>query len=203
MLDSITNLLLSNPNLIYIIIFISIFINGLINFPSSQVIYIFAGYLISVHSNISIIATIVVGGIANALSNLILHLIIKKHHNKIIPFLNRFTKIDDETIEFYKQRAIEKGFFWLAIGKSLPSIKVYIPIITGLIQMRNSKSFLIFLLGSISWASIFILSGYYFGKNFSFTNFVIFASLLYFLFAIWALVRLKNKRKLNNKKNII
>ncbi|MDI9355005.1 MAG: hypothetical protein QM532_02170 [Cyanobium sp. MAG06] len=149
MFDVILNQYLSDPNLIYWTVLITIFVNGIINTPSSQVIYLGAGYLASVNNNVSLILLVIVGGIANAVSNLILHLLIRKYHIKATDYIGKFFKLNQDDIEYYKSVAKEKGAIWLIMSKTIPGIKVYTPLITGLINMKNLLSFVIFLIGSI------------------------------------------------------
>ena len=44
----------------------------------------------------------------------------------------------------YKKYIENKGYFWLIIGKVTPSVKVFVPIIAGLSDIKTKKVLFIF-----------------------------------------------------------
>ena len=171
---------------IYILLFMLIFINGLINFPSSQIVYLGLGYATTIKdNNLSILYLIIIGAVANTISNFILHFIIKNNNVFLFKYINKLLKIDKDKLEHYKKIAEKKGFIWFILGKITPGVKVFIPILTGLLDMNNWKSFFIFLIGSTIWATMFLSIGYFFGDKVDLFYFSIIVLFVYILISLY------------------
>lgn len=101
-----------DPTTIYTLLFLFILINGIANFPSSQIIYIGLGYSLTLaNNNLSILYLIIIGAVANTISNFILHFIIKSNNTFLLKYLNKLLKIDKDKLDFYKKIGEKKGFY--------------------------------------------------------------------------------------------
>jgi membrane protein DedA with SNARE-associated domain len=143
-------------------IFLLMIANGAISFPSSQLLYIVAGYFIA-KGDLSWAPVIFVGAIGNMIGNIILYEAVRRYGRDVV-----FKwKLFDPTILAKVEVAVaKKGWWFLAIGKLLPAIKVFIPIPAGLGRMHRGGFAGIMLVASALWASVFLFFGYTFGKSF-------------------------------------
>jgi membrane protein DedA with SNARE-associated domain len=198
MLESFSNFDVSNllstadPISIYITIFASLFLNGLTNLPSSQIVYLTLGYLVSINSFNFYIA-ILLGALGNTLGNLILYKLVYNNSNLINSKLAKMLNINPEFLEKYNSYFKNKWWGWLILGKLTPSIKVLVPIICGLSKISFSKATIIFFTGSLFWAMGVTYLGFYFGKESSLLEFYLIVTLIYIV--IGAIVYKKNNSK--------
>ena len=152
-------------NFSYLAIFILMTTNGAVNFPSSQILYIICGYFIST-SSLLFIPTIIVGALGNALGNTITFLLIKKYDKPLAQKIlmmdaATFTKVHGALHATFTRR----GMWYIFIGKLIPSVKAFIPIIAGLAYTKTRLTATIFLLASLIWATALTSIGYYFGEH--------------------------------------
>ncbi|MEN9551872.1 MAG: hypothetical protein RI935_249 [Candidatus Parcubacteria bacterium] len=156
-------------NFSYIGIFVLMTLNGVVNFPSSQILYLLVGFLIAT-SPLLFVPSLIAGALGNTLGNMISFLLIKKYDK---PLAQKLLLMDDATFEkghsIIKKLFDQKGIWWLFIAKLIPSLKVFVPIIAGLSKIRNLIMFFIFLFTSFIWGGLLISIGYFFGKNVSLT----------------------------------
>jgi membrane protein DedA with SNARE-associated domain len=198
MLESFSNFDVSNllstadPISIYITIFASLFLNGLTNLPSSQIVYLTLGYLVSINSFNFYIA-VLLGALGNTLGNLILYKLVYNNSNLINSKLAKMLNINPEFLEKYNSYFKNKWWGWLILGKLTPSIKVLVPIICGLSKISFSKATIIFFTGSLFWAMGVTYLGFYFGKESSLLEFYLIVTLIYIV--IGAIVYKKNNSK--------
>lgn len=154
----------------YIAIFVLMFTNGVINFPSSQFLYLVCGYFIST-GHLVFASTVIVGTLGNTLGNITAFLLIKKYGE---PFARKLFMLDEA--KFKKIYSAlhstfeDKGMIWLLLGKITPSIKAFIPMIAGLAKTEPKITSLIFFVGSLIWAIIVTSIGYFFGEHISLTS---------------------------------
>jgi membrane-associated protein len=160
---------LSNTS-IYSILFLSLLSNGIFNIPSSQFVYITFGYILTV-KEISAVTGILLGTIANTISNYILYLICLKGSNNVSGRLSKFIDVNKEKIDKYIILLQKRGILWMIIGKSIPSLKVFIPIIAGLANISKLRALIIFFFGSLIWACGITYIGYHFGKKLDLAEF--------------------------------
>lgn len=145
--------------------------NGVANFPSSQLLYLIAGYFVSTGS-LLFIPTIIAGALGNAIGNIITFMLVKKYDK---PFARKILMMDETT--FTKVHSAlhatftRRGLWYIFIGKLVPSIKAFIPIVAGLANTKTKITSVIFLLASTIWAIGITSLGYYFGKNITLTSF--------------------------------
>jgi membrane protein DedA with SNARE-associated domain len=141
--------------------------NGAVNFPSSQFLYIICGYFVSTGS-LLFLPTIIVGALGNALGNIITFLLIKKYEK---PLARKILMLDEAT--FTKVHTAlhttfsRRGMWWIFLGKLIPSVKAFIPVVAGLAHTKTKITSFIFLLASFIWATLLTSVGYYFGEHVS------------------------------------
>ena len=144
--------------------------NGAVNFPSSQFLYIICGYFIAT-SSLLFVPTIIVGAVGNALGNIITFLLIKKYDK---PLARKLLMLDEVT--FTKVHTAlhatfsKRGMWYIFIGKLIPSIKAFIPIVAGLANTKTTLTAFVFLVASCIWATILTSIGYYFGEHVTLTS---------------------------------
>jgi len=155
----------------YFAIFILMLTNGVANLPSSQLLYIVAGYFVST-SNLLFIPTIIVGTLGNTLGNIITYTLVKKYDK---PFARKLLLMNEETFSKVHSALHEtfsrRGMWWIFLGKLTPSVKAFIPIVAGLANTRTKLTYGIFLLASFIWATGITSLGYYFGEYITLTSF--------------------------------
>lgn len=154
----------------YIAIFLLMIANGAVNFPSSQFLYIICGYFVSTGS-LLFLPTVVIGALGNTLGNIITFLLIKKYEKplarKILMLDEKaFTKIHSALHGTFTRR----GMWWIFLGKLIPSVKAFIPIIAGLANTGTKLTSFIFLIASMLWATALTYIGYYFGEHVTLTS---------------------------------
>ncbi len=162
------NFLISNFS--YLAIFVLMLTNGVANFPSSQFLYIICGYFVSTGS-LLFIPTIIAGALGNTLGNIITFLLIKKYDKPLARKLlmmdeAMFTKVHSALHDTFSRR----GMWWIFVGKLIPSIKAFIPIVAGLAHTNTKLTSFIFLMASFIWAVLITTIGYYFGQYVSLTS---------------------------------
>ena len=156
----------------YTAIFLLMIANGIINFPSSQVLYLIVGYFISAEK-LLFIPAVAVGALGNTIGNIIAFLLIKKYghplaHKILMMQESVFKKIHAALHETFSQ----KGLWWLFVGKLTPSVKAFIPVVAGLADTDTAITSTIFLLASIVWATGITYLGYAFGEHVSISSFL-------------------------------
>jgi len=162
----------------YIGIFLLLVLNGIFNFPSSQIIYLITGYFVS-KGNLEFLPTILSGALGNTIGNAILFLLIKKHGKtfarKII-FMNeeKFDKVCSSLEKTFSKN----GLLFIFFGKLIPSVKAFIPTIAGLARTATIITIVLFFVASVIWAAILNAIGFYFGENFSLTSFSLISVLI-------------------------
>jgi membrane protein DedA with SNARE-associated domain len=154
----------------YIAIFFLMVANGAVNFPSSQFLYIICGYFISTGS-LLFIPTVFIGALGNTIGNIVIFLLIKKYDKPLarkLLMMNEatFTKIHSSLHSTFSRR----GMWYIFIGKLIPSVKAFIPIVAGLANTRTKITAFVFLISSAIWAIMITSIGYFFGEHVSLTS---------------------------------
>lgn len=152
----------------YFGIFILIIINGIISFPSSQIIYLISGYFAS-KRDLNLFIIILLGTLANTIGNIILYEIArKKGLDYTLKFFRHFLYIKNPKQEIKKIEQVfkKKGVLFLFVGKLLNPIKIFIPIPAGIVKMNRIIFTIIVFITSGIWATIFVSFGFYFGKSY-------------------------------------
>jgi membrane protein DedA with SNARE-associated domain len=156
----------------YLAIFLLMAANGIINFPSSQVLYLVVGYFVGT-GKLSFVPAVVSGALGNSIGNAITYLLIKRYghslaHKLLMMEEMTFKKLHAALHETFSKR----GMWWLFIGKLTPSVKAFIPVVAGLGETRTFPTLSIFLGASFVWATGVTYIGYAFGEHVSLTSFL-------------------------------
>lgn len=170
----------------YAAIFVLMIGNGIINIPSSQILYLIVGYFVAT-GKLSFALAIVAGALGNTIGNIITFLLVRKYEHPLARKLlmmneDMFRKIHSALHETFSQR----GMWWLFIGKLTPSVKAFIPVVAGLAGTRKIPTSLIFLAASFVWATGVTYLGFAFGEHVSLSSFL--AVSLFIGFAILLVV---------------
>ena len=135
--------------------------NGAASYPSSQLLYIIAGYFIST-GDLAFLPVLILGALGNTIGNLILYEIAKR---KGMTVLERFLFVPQKELRKVQILFNQNGAWFLFVGKLIPAIKALIPIPPGIAGMRKSIFLPIIAITSTIWALPFLGIGYFIGKN--------------------------------------
>ena len=185
-----------SPFAIYLVTFISLFLNGVSNLPSSQIVYVTLGYLINKIS-FNFYMAILLGAIGNTLGNFVLYEIVKSKSDFLNSKISKLLSLNKEATLAYVDKFRHKWWGWLILGKMTPTIKVFVPIICGLSLISRGKALIIFFIGSLAWAGAVTYLGYYFGKDANLLEFYLIVTAIYII--VGALSYLKIHIKKNKK----
>ena len=145
----------------YLGIFLLMIANGAISFPSSQILYIIVGYFVSV-GTLSFFPSSLVGALGNAIGNIILYEIVRRHG---IHYLKKFQVFREQDVKKVEIVFRKRGLWFLFVGKLLPAIKVFVPIPAAMGKTHRGVFAAIMFVASWLWSLIFIAIGYTFGKS--------------------------------------
>ncbi len=145
----------------YFGIFILMITNGAVSFPSSQLLYIIAGYFIA-QGDLAIIPVALVGAAGNTVGNIILYELVRRRGRTFVEKMKLFPMRELAKVEIAFRK---KGAWFIFIGKLLPAIKVFIPIPAGLGKMHRGLFAALMFVASFIWSLGFISIGYFFGKS--------------------------------------
>ena len=145
----------------YFAIFVLMITNGAVSFPSSQMLYIIAGYFVA-QGNLAFALVAFVGALGNAIGNVVLYELARKHGRTFIARMKLFPERELTKVEHAFKK---KGAWFIFIGKLLPAIKVFVPITAGLGKFSRVLFAPLMFVASFIWALGFISIGYFFGKS--------------------------------------
>ncbi len=175
----------------YIGIFILMTLNGLISFPSSQLLYIIVGYFVGT-KNISFVIAAFIGAFGNAVGNIVLYELTRRRGISILKKI-LFIPISEKTLLNLESTFKKRGRIFLFFGKLIPAIKVFVPIIAGISRTPRIIFAIIMFIASFIWSLIFLSIGFIFGKgsgNFGISPLIMIpVALLFFLLFICFLKR--------------
>lgn len=143
--------------------------NGIISFPSSQILYIIAGFFVAT-GKLDFTTTILVGALGNTIGNFILYKVTVTYGEQAA---QKLLPLDARAFHAIKKTFTHHGIWWLALAKLTPSLKVIMPILAGIAKTPQTKLIPILLGTSIIWATIFIELGKSFGEKFSFGSYTV------------------------------
>ena len=135
--------------------------NGIIGFPSSQILYIIAGFFIFT-GELNLILVSLLGALGNTIGNIILYELSRRRG---LVYIARFKVFPPREIQKVQAVFNKHGSWFVFVGKLLPAIKVFIPIVAGVGQMNRVLYVPVIFVSSVIWSLIFISIGYFFGKN--------------------------------------
>lgn len=142
-------------------IFFLMISNGVISFPSSQILYIIAGYFVFT-GHLNLFLVVVAGALGNTIGNIILYELAR---SKGLSYLLRWKIFPERELRKVQVAFNKKGAWFLFIGKLIPALKVFIPIPAGIAHMNRPLYAAIILVSSSIWPFAFLAIGYYFGKS--------------------------------------
>lgn len=158
--------------------------NGFISIPSSQFLYLIAGYF-AFTGDLNLGLIIVVGALGHTIGNYVMYEIARRKGVKYsVKFIKYFFRLMDPEKEIKKfEIAFKKrSKFLLFVGKLANPSKIFISIPAGIVKMNRVVFLIIAYITSAIWASIFVFLGYYFGK--SYTNFGYIGGVLLIVFVV-------------------
>jgi len=139
--------------------------NGVISFPSSQILYIITGYFIFT-GDLHIALVVFCGALGNTIGCIILY---EATRQKGLDYILKWKIFPQKKIQKIIQKITvalhKKGLWFLFVGKFLPTIKVFIPIVAGIGNTRRELFIPLMFISSIIWTAPFLTIGYYFGKS--------------------------------------
>lgn len=145
----------------YLGIFLLMTLNGFASFPSSQVLYILVGYFIST-GYLAFMPASLIGALGNTIGNIALYEVTRRYGIGALRRLRFYREEEVRKVEVVFQK---KGAWFIFVGKLLPAIKVFMPVVAGLGKLRRVIFVPIIALSSYLWALGFIAVGYVFGKS--------------------------------------
>lgn len=145
----------------YFAIFVLMIANGAVSFPSSQVLYIIAGYFIA-RGDLALLPTVFIGAFGNTVGNIILYELVRTRGRSFIERMKLFPARELAKVETAFRK---KGAWFIFIGKLLPAIKVFVPIPAALGKMSRPLFAILMFVASSIWTLPFISIGYFFGKS--------------------------------------
>ena len=142
-------------------IFFLMIANGVVSFPSSQILYIIAGYFVFT-GHLNLFFVVIAGAIGNTIGNIILYELAR---SKGLSYLLRWKIFPERELKKVQVAFNKKGAWFLFVGKLIPALKVFIPIPAGIARMNRYLYAGIILVSSSIWPFAFLAIGYYFGKS--------------------------------------
>ncbi len=136
--------------------------NGIVSLPSSQFIYVTAGFLVP-SGKLEFIPVVIIGTLGNMIGNAILYEVSRR---KGLTHITRWRGFSMEGIMKLRQAFRYRGSVIIFIGKFLPGIKVVVPVVAGIVRMNRMLYSVIIAVTSFLWALGLTYFGVYFGKNY-------------------------------------
>ncbi|MCC2630808.1 MAG: hypothetical protein K0S38_617 [Candidatus Paceibacter sp.] len=151
--------------------------NGVVSLPSSQFIYVTAGFFIPM-GKLELLPVVFVGALGNTVGNIVLYEVSRR---KGLMFITRWQMFRDEKIKKLQFAFKQRGSVIIFIGKFLPGVKVVVPVVAGIASMNRIWYATIIMLTSVLWALGLTYFGMYFGRNSGNGRFVWYSSALVLL----------------------
>lgn len=170
-MNSIETLIL---NFGYIAIFCFMITNGIVSLPSSNFIYIIAGFLVAT-GRLLFVPTVVMGTAGNVIGNIILYEIARR---KGQGYITRWRMFPEAKMVKLHRAFERKGTVIIFVGKFLPGVKVFVPAVAGIANMGRGIYVFIISVTSFLWAAGLTYFGVMFGKNFEGGKFGIWSCVL-------------------------
>ena len=144
-------------------IFLLMIANGIVSFPSSQVLYIIVGYFVGTGA-LSLVPALIIGAIGNTVGNILLYELVREKGVRVV----RTTlgmPLKENTLLKLEHLFKKRGLIFLFVGKLIPAIKVFVPIVGGITRAPRATFAILMFVASFIWASVFIGIGFVFGKG--------------------------------------
>lgn len=156
----------------YTSIFLLMIANGVVNFPSSQILYLIVGYFVGA-GKLSFTYAVIAGTIGNTIGNIAAYMLVKKYER---PFARKLLMMDETTFSkvhgALHETFSKRGLWWLFVGKLTPSVKAFIPVLAGMSRTPTKTTSTMFLLASFVWSYAIIYIGKTFGERVSLSSFL-------------------------------
>lgn len=146
----------------YLAIFIFMLTNGIVSLPSSQFIYVTAGFLVP-SGRLEFLPIVIIGTIGNTIGNMFLY---ETARRKELKYVVRWKGFSEDRIIKLRHAFESRGLLIIFIGKFLPGVKVFVPIVAGIACMNRLVYITIIVITSFLWALGLTYFGFYFGKNY-------------------------------------
>ncbi len=159
-------------------------------------IYLGLGYFLTEKTYLEISLAVIFASLGNAFGNFLLYYIFFFKNEALKLKITKYLNLDENKLKNFLEKASKRSYLWVFLGKLIPSVKVFIPIIAAMLKIRPFYAFIIFLLGSTTWGFALTFIGIYFGKNINLSTFFISILLIYVL--IFLIFQRKNGKIVNN-----
>lgn len=151
----------------YFLLFFLLVMVGILGFfPPSKIIYGVAGFLAS-QGSLNLFFVILSGGLGHTVGNYVQYEIGRRKGlgflEKLLAYYPLFTMKDVTKIQLVFEK---KGAWFFLIGKLLDPIKLFISFCVGFSKMNRFLFLVLAFIGSLIWAFLFSILGFYFGKSF-------------------------------------
>jgi membrane protein DedA with SNARE-associated domain len=180
-------------------LFILMFLNGIMGFPSSELVSILGGVYAFFYSY-SIVKTIVIIVLGNLIGAYALYLAGRFFgHNWIfkIKFIKK--RLNEKTVIKLAKKFQKDGAYWIGIFRCLPIGRTIVSIPAGMIKMPQLTFFIYSAIGMTLWATLWSLLGYYLGAGFLRYKFYLSIILLLLLVVTILVLRSKVHKYLKEK----
>mgnify|MGYP000034144965 CR=1 FL=1 len=145
----------------YVGIFLMMISNGLLSFPSSQILYIIAGYFIFT-GDLNLVLVSLVGALGNTIGNIGLYEIAR---SKGLKYITKWQLFPPQIVRKVQVGFEKRGAWFVFVGKLIPALKVFVPIPAGIAKMNRVLYATIIFISSAIWTIPFISIGFFFGKS--------------------------------------
>ena len=145
----------------YVAIFCLMIANGIVSLPSSQFVYVTAGFLVS-SGKLEFFPIVIAGTIGNTIGNILLY---EATRRKGLDYITRWRMFRKEKILGLECAFRRRGYIIIFIGKFLPGVKVVVPVAAGITKMNRLSYVTIIKVTSFLWAAGLTYFGVYFGRN--------------------------------------
>jgi len=145
-------------------VFLFMITNGFITLPSSQLLYIIAGYFVA-QGQFNLWLVALIGALGNTFGTILLYELARAKGLPAIKKLKIFPETEVKKVISVFQK---KGTWFSFVGKLIPALKVFVPIPAGLSKMNRALFFILMYSSSFIWAVGFLYLGFFFGKSIDF-----------------------------------
>ena len=145
-------------------VFFLMITNGFITLPSSQFLYIIAGYFVA-QGQFNLWLVALVGALGNTIGTILLYELSRR---KGLPAILKLKLFPEEEVKKVILVFQNKGSWFAFAGKLIPALKVFVPIPAGLSKMNRGLFFFLMYTSSFIWSVGFLYLGFFFGKSIDF-----------------------------------
>jgi membrane protein DedA with SNARE-associated domain len=170
-------------------IFLLMIANGVVSFPSSQVLYIIVGYFVGTGA-LLFLPALVIGALGNVIGNIFLYELVRAKGVRVVRTMLGLP-LREKTLTDLERVFKKRGLIFLFIGKLIPAVKVFVPIVGGISRTPRFLFSVLMFASSLIWAFAFISIGFIFGKGSNVFGagavIVILIAIIFSIFFVWFL----------------